>query len=533
MCVRRSGGSGTTGRGQILLNSVIHSVSTLIKQDELYKRVQQGSCAVHALPSRDCHGHARAARANAADQDQGCENAAPAAPRTPRSHGVGSHGRGSVPDADGNRPPGTYSASLTASNARQPRCDIRKKPRKTIETNTERMVTEFANARNAVQRGAMSVDEVGVSHEDGFPQLTVTVTSEGNSWETPVRYKVVLSSNCSCSCPNFRRQLKSGADALCKHICAVTNQRLREHQQSLISCNLHALKQAEVQVLMDLPFLAPLPAQDGETYLIDRVLLEKVGDDGLPCFFVTWKGYEDGSWEPENNLPLEIVGAYRARQRGQGIGSRSQDHAKGGMCEGGKGRSQGGTGASRPTSGKTAAKGRGSVRRQTAASPARSTPKSHAKGFTENDVVLSNLPGNDSWGIALSKGKQTQCKSSKRDTKRAPGHACSNGTEKGKCMLVAAGYRIHHMKHTPERAVFQFCAGDLDEFRCPANFVSEMHRVQTTKPAIDICRIEDAEKFVVCDGVAEDADPEELDALKAALRHHFQKPIVDSSDRSV
>ena len=54
---------------------------------------------------------------------------------------------------------------------------------------------------------------------------------------------------------------------------------------------------------------------DLREYEIEKVLDAGVADDGSILFRIRWKGYgpSDDTWEPEENLPQEIVRAARRR----------------------------------------------------------------------------------------------------------------------------------------------------------------------------------------------------------------------------
>jgi len=150
---------------------------------------------------------------------------------------------------------------------------------------------------------------------------------------------------------------------------------------------------------------------------------------------------------------------------------------------------------------------------------------------------MQNLSHND-WGIALSEGKKTQCKASKRDSKVAPGHSCALGTAKGDLVLVTRGTGIHYSTQAKQFGkLWFFCAQhpQFDDngtpnicFPCPSNFVSTKAPI-SKEPNYGVARIEDTAHFVLCDGVKSDADPEALKSLLDALKFVYKKPVFDSA----
>ena len=535
----RSGGSGASGRGQCLCDAVYHSVAVLIRQDALYKRVSSGHSAVHAYASRDCHGGAGDTREDLHAGREGSGSTGPAAPPpnvqpSPRSHGVGSSGRPSTRGPDGRRPAGTFDAGLAASKTSGIRRDVRDRIRNAVPRQTESMQTHFAAARSAVQRGAMSVDDLGVSTDRLSRTFRVGSEQPGGDG-----YTVVLSQNCRCTCKHFVRGAKKLGDALCKHICAVTNQRLHEPENSVISCNLHALKPAEVAVLMGMRFLDPPVAAGGETYVVEEVLLEDAGGgrngggspDGSSRFLLRWKGYKGADWVEERDMPEGMVENFRtagkfrgmAGRGGGGGGGGGRGGLGGGGCSGAAAATGNahGTGKDRPAAGGGVADGR------------KRPGSSKVLPCTTKETMLANL-GQYGWGIALSAGTALKCKAHKRDPAKAAGHTCKAGTAKGHCILVAKGYVLGWGSPIPETELLTFCAafeeganGEVS-FKCPANFLSAMHKVHKKRRENDIHRIEDAPSLTVCDGVVDDADETELRELMVALKRCFKKKIYST-----
>jgi hypothetical protein len=381
--------------------------------------------------------------------------------------------------------------------------------------------------------------------------------------------------NCKCTCPHFKTQEVSRDNSpLCKHICAVTNQRLHEHQDSLISCNLHALIPAEITVLMQLPFSDPPEQKNGDQYILEEILWEDSGtgedehgfvDGSLSLFFVRWRGYKGACWEQERVLPSDRIHAFRESATGR----LQKDKGGGKGGKGGKGSSKGGRRSGRGTDGSPSVSGGGkgvgrsgsgkgggqaapptSPGRGTRANPAQSPPpppprtpapaqkkkqKKGVKPCTSRGTIMQNL-SHDEWGIALSEGKGTTCKASKRDSKVAPGHSCALGTAKGDLVLVTRGTGIHHPTQTKQfNKLWFFCALHMHfddngtpnmSFPCPQNFVS-IKGSNSTMPQVGVARIEDAANFVLCDGVEDNADPAALKSLLDALKFVYNKPVFD------